>query len=71
MAHADRGGADLRRAVRQRRPGWFIVNNKNILDIPNVFAGLLTVIIIGLLVENVIFRTVEARTIRRWGMASS
>ena len=51
--------------------GWFIVNNKNILDIPNVFAGLLTVIIIGLLVENVIFRTVEARTIRRWGMATS
>lgn len=51
--------------------GWFIVNNKNILDIPNVFAGLLTVIIIGLLVENVIFRTIETRTIRRWGMATS
>jgi NitT/TauT family transport system permease protein len=51
--------------------GWFIVNNKNILDIPNVFAGLLTVIIIGLLVENVIFRSIETRTIRRWGMATS
>jgi NitT/TauT family transport system permease protein len=51
--------------------GWFIVNNKNILDIPNVFAGLLTVIIIGLLVENVIFRSIESRTIRRWGMATS
>jgi NitT/TauT family transport system permease protein len=51
--------------------GWFIVNNKNILDIPNVFAGLLTVIIIGLLVENVIFRNIELRTIRRWGMATS
>ena len=51
--------------------GWYIVNNKNVLDIPNVFAGLLTVIIIGLLVENVIFRTVETRTIRRWGMATS
>ncbi len=51
--------------------GWFIVSNKNVLDIPNVFAGLLTVIIIGLLVENVVFRTIEFRTIRRWGMASS
>jgi NitT/TauT family transport system permease protein len=51
--------------------GWFIVNSKNILDIPSVFAGLLTVIIIGLLVENVIFRTIETRTIRRWGMATS
>jgi sulfonate transport system permease protein len=28
------------------------------------------VIVIGLLVENVIFRTVEARTVRRWGMQS-
>jgi NitT/TauT family transport system permease protein len=51
--------------------GWYIVNNKNILDIPNVFAALFTVIIIGLLVENVIFRTIETRTIRRWGMATS
>jgi NitT/TauT family transport system permease protein len=50
--------------------GWFIYENKNQLEIPNVFAGLLTVIVIGLTVENVIFRTVETRTVRRWGMQS-
>jgi NitT/TauT family transport system permease protein len=50
--------------------GWFIFENKNTLDIPNVFAGLLTVIIIGLVIENVIFRTVEKQTIGRWGMQS-
>ncbi|MDP4023369.1 ABC transporter permease [Methylobacterium sp. NEAU 140] len=48
--------------------GWFIFENKNMLDIPNVFAGLLTVILIGLVVENLIFSTIEARTIQRWGM---
>jgi NitT/TauT family transport system permease protein len=48
--------------------GWFIYENKNQLEIPNVFAGLLTVIVIGLFVENVIFRVVEARTVRKWGM---
>jgi len=48
--------------------GWYIFQNKNMLDIPNVFAGLLTVILFGLLVENLIFRTVERRTIGRWGM---
>jgi NitT/TauT family transport system permease protein len=48
--------------------GWFIYENKNQLEIPNVFAGLLMVIVIGLLVENVIFRWVETRTVRRWGM---
>jgi len=48
--------------------GWYIYENKNQLDIPNVFAGLFTVIVIGLVVENAIFRWIEARTVRRWGM---
>lgn len=50
--------------------GWFIFENKNSLDIPTVFAGLLTVIIIGLVVENIIFRAIEANTVDRWGMQS-
>ncbi len=48
--------------------GWYIFEQKNQLLIPNVFAGLLTVILFGLLVENLIFRTIENRTVRRWGM---
>jgi NitT/TauT family transport system permease protein len=48
--------------------GWYIFENKNQLLIPNVFAGLLTVILLGLAVENLIFRTVEKATVRRWGM---
>ncbi len=50
--------------------GWFIYENKNQLEIPAVFAGLFTVILIGLVVENVVFRSVELRTVRRWGMQS-
>jgi NitT/TauT family transport system permease protein len=50
--------------------GWYIYENKNMLDIPAVFAGLLTVILIGLAVENLIFRNIEAITVRRWGMQS-
>ena len=48
--------------------GWFIYENKNQLEIPSVFAGLLTIILIGLFVENVIFRFVENRTVKKWGM---
>ena len=48
--------------------GWYIFENRNLLETANVFAGLLTVIVIGLFVEGVIFRAVEARTVRRWGM---
>jgi len=48
--------------------GWFIYENKNVLDIPAVFAGLFTVIVIGLVVEGLIFRTIERATVRKWGM---
>ena len=48
--------------------GWYIFENKNELLIPNVFAGLLTVIVFGLLVETLVFRTIENRTVCRWGM---
>jgi NitT/TauT family transport system permease protein len=48
--------------------GWFIYENRNALETPSVFAGLLTVIGLGLFVEEVIFRTIERRSIRRWGM---
>ena len=50
--------------------GWFIFENRNQLEIPTVFAGLFTVILIGLVVESVIFRSIENITIRRWGMQS-
>ena len=50
--------------------GWFIYERKNSLDIPAVFAGLLTVIAIGLLVENLIFKVIERRTVMRWGLQS-
>ena len=48
--------------------GWYIFEAKNQLNIPEVFAGLLSIIIIGLFIENVVFRLIEARTIGRWGM---
>jgi NitT/TauT family transport system permease protein len=48
--------------------GWFIYENRNQLETAYVFAGLTTVIVIGLLVESVVFRTVETHTVRKWGM---
>ncbi|MGA0934224.1 MAG: ABC transporter permease [Pseudohongiellaceae bacterium] len=49
--------------------GWYIFERKNQLLIPDVFAGLLTVILFGLLVENLVFRVLEKRTVIRWGMS--
>ncbi|MCL4474688.1 MAG: ABC transporter permease [Nitrospirae bacterium] len=50
--------------------GWFIYENKNELEVAYVFAGLLTVIVIGICVENFIFRNIENKTVRKWGMCS-
>ncbi|ESJ21408.1 MULTISPECIES: ABC transporter permease [unclassified Cupriavidus] len=48
--------------------GWYIFQNRNELYTDRVFAGLAMVILIGLLVEGLVFRTLEAATVRRWGM---
>jgi len=48
--------------------GWYIFQNRNELYTDKVFAGLLTVIGIGLLVETLGFHTLERLTVRRWGV---
>ncbi|WP_024560566.1 ABC transporter permease [Franconibacter pulveris 601] len=48
--------------------GWYIFQNRNELFTDRVFAGLATVIVIGLLVEGLVFATLEKATVKRWGM---
>ncbi|OOV91330.1 MULTISPECIES: ABC transporter permease [unclassified Pseudomonas] len=48
--------------------GWYIFQNRNELYTDKVFAGLAAVILIGLLVENLLFANVERLTVKRWGM---
>ena len=52
--------------------GWFIYQNRFEMNTDLVFAGLLTVIIIiGLAVENLLFKWLERRTVLRWGMTAA
>lgn len=48
--------------------GWYIFQNRNELYTDRVFAGLVMVILIGLLVETLAFQALERLTVRRWGM---
>lgn len=48
--------------------GWYIFQNRNELYTDKVFAGLAIVILIGLLVESLVFQTLERLTVRRWGV---
>jgi NitT/TauT family transport system permease protein len=47
--------------------GWAIFQARNELQTDQVFAGLATVVLIGWLVERLVFDTVERLTVRRWG----
>jgi len=48
--------------------GWYIFQSRNELFTDKVFAGLATVIVIGLLFEHIVFDAAERVTVRRWGM---
>src|SRR5258708_8469787 len=48
--------------------GWYIFEARSELETNRVFSGLLAVILIGLIVEAVIFRFIEKHTVQRWGM---
>jgi NitT/TauT family transport system permease protein len=50
--------------------GTFINNAKLFLQIPNVFAGLVTIAILGVVFEA-LFTLLERRTVVRWGMKTS
>jgi hypothetical protein len=50
--------------------GWFIYENKNMLEVPSVFAGLFTVILIGLAVENLILQAMALDLFVHRGMQS-
>ncbi|MFW6282234.1 MAG: ABC transporter permease [bacterium] len=50
--------------------GWFIFQKRVFFDLPGVFAGIIVIIIIGILVEDLVFNIIERATVDKWGMKS-
>jgi NitT/TauT family transport system permease protein len=50
--------------------GWFIYKTRYFMDIESVFAGLISVIIIGMLVDEFLLKTLENKTVKKWGMST-
>ncbi len=48
--------------------GWFIYEAHYEVDIARILAGILVIVLLGLVVEYWLFELLEARTVRRWGM---
>lgn len=49
--------------------GWYIFKQRVFMDTPGMFAGLIVIVIIGIIVEDFIFNRMEKLTVTRWGMS--
>jgi len=47
--------------------GWFLYSRRVFMNTSGLFAGILVVMIVGVLVEDLLFGYLESRTVARWG----
>jgi len=50
--------------------GWDIYTKRSYLDMSGMFASLIVIMIIGIIVEDIIFKKIENNTVKKWGMVS-
>ncbi len=50
--------------------GWFIFQKRVFMDTSGMYAGLFLIIIVGVLIEDIVFFALEKRTVEKWGMKS-
>jgi NitT/TauT family transport system permease protein len=48
--------------------GWYIHNQRVFMDSEGLYSGILVIMILGFLVEQVIFQWIEHHTVKKWGM---
>ena len=48
--------------------GWDIYMKRSYLDMPGMFASLIVIMLIGIVVEDIIFKKIENNTVKKWGM---
>ena len=49
--------------------GWFLYNKRVFMDSSGLFAGLLVIVVAGILTEEVFFTILENKTVKKWGMS--
>jgi len=49
--------------------GWLMNYQRSVLDIPGLFSTIFIIIIIGIFLEEVVFKVLERVTIKKWGIS--
>lgn len=48
--------------------GYYIYTHRAYANITNVMAGVVIIAVVGILVDSLLFKQIEKRTVRKWGM---
>lgn len=48
--------------------GQLLTNGRELLDVPQVMAVMIAIVLIGVAIDRLVFRTVERKVRRRWGL---
>ena len=49
--------------------GWYIYKTRFFMDVSGMFAGLVSVIIIGMVIDELVLKAIERNTVQKWGMS--
>ena len=47
--------------------GWYMYSKRVFMDSPGMFAGIIMLVLIGMVFENAVFSTIERNTLKKWG----
>ncbi|OPL07531.1 MAG: hypothetical protein AVO33_05265 [delta proteobacterium ML8_F1] len=50
--------------------GWYLVKKRVFMDTTGVFSGIVMILVLGVLFENVVLKGLENRTMAKWGFKS-
>jgi len=48
--------------------GWLMTYQRNTLDMPGLFSTVIIIMVVGILLEEIVFNALEKATIKKWGM---
>ena len=51
--------------------GQLLSMGRELMDVPQVMAVMVAIILVGITVDRVVFQTVELRVRRRWGLVAA
>lgn len=51
--------------------GWYILKQRTFMNTAGLFAGIFIVILLGILIEDILFAFIERHTVEKWGYAKA